>query len=624
MNFAPRPAALMFTTALVTVITLLACAPALANDDRMAGTKRTPPPAVEKTAPETAPKTAEKTDEASAADASVKTARTIEPPKPSLDIKMDRKALESLGPLTNPLRGGLGNDMWADTPRPVVQEFLPLLPEGQTIWPAQWLARRVLLSNGDVGMMKNDRTPPEGEDLFTLRLEKLLAVGAYKDAAALYRQLVGTPLHDRMIRAGILALLEDGQPAQACLEALAAQQKPQLSEKDFFWPQIDAVCSFVVARAPRTIDDPNFTKMDFRALETRIARDVPGSKILSMLIGRDYYRHTISNAEDMAALSTLERAVLKGLGRFDYSRLKLRRISTIPAPVLMTMADDADMAANSRLILNVEAAARGLLTPDQLGALYKALAAKSGAPGLVVSYANAVKTENRANRNAIIAGLLNGERRQGLPTPLLPVAQMVNDVNPAELSQNARENGLLVMLQAGITPSERWVENWLAAESPAGSGDSRKSREIVLLYLANLVLENLPTNSVPFSDEQLKIVFKDEISKDSLLLWAVFSGLGRSDQLHNIESFDAYEKHLDLTAPTDYVMPSGSLLEKIRDAAQNGRLGETALLASVALNNDLERLHPGVVQEVLRSLETVGLKEEARNMALGVILGLKQ
>jgi len=626
-------------TTLLTGATWLATQTAYAND-RMAGSKPDPAPQQVEETPdskkdEAAPKAAKKAKETPAAasekpvaDDTVKetesvkaSAQIISPLKPAAGEMMDRRALESLGPLTNPLRGGLGNDMWADTPRSVVQDFLPLLPDGKTIWPAQWLARRVVLSNGDVTMMKNDKTPAEGQDLFTLRLERLLAMGAYADAAALYRLIEGNPLHDRMVRAGILALLQNGQASQACLEALAVKTKPSLSEKDLFWAQIDGVCTYVQAQSARNIKDTGFSKINLQGLNNLVAREIPGSKVLSTLVNRDNYRHNISSADDMAELTTLERAALRGLGRFDYSRLKLKKLHLVSAPVLMTMASDPNMTVNLRLALNVEAAARGLITPDQLGTLYKTLSETTGAPGLTASYANAAKAANNANRTSIVAGILNFERRQPLPTALLPFASMVNEVNPTGLSANALENGLLVMLQAGITPSEKWVSSWLAADSAV----SRKSRETVLLYLANLVPENLPTNSVAFTAEQLNTVFKPEITKDSLILWAVFSGLGRTDQLHNIDNPDAYEKHLDLTVSTDYVMPSGSLVEKIRDAAQNGRLGETALLASVALNNDnLEQIHPGVIQEVLRSLETVGLKEEARNMALGVILSLKQ
>jgi hypothetical protein len=163
-------------------------------------------------------------------------APVINTPRPRTGQTMDRAAMESLGPLTNPLKGGLGNDMWAGSARSVVQEFVPQLPTGDTFYPAQLLARRVLLSNGDVTMMRNDKSGADEQDLFTQRLEKLLEIGAYDDAVKLYTLIEGEPGHDRLARAGVMALLHGGFPAQACLEARAAHKDTTTqSENDIFW-----------------------------------------------------------------------------------------------------------------------------------------------------------------------------------------------------------------------------------------------------------------------------------------------------------------------------------------------------------------------------------------------------
>lgn len=553
-------------------------------------------------------------------------APVINTPRPRTGQTMDRATMESLGPLTNPLKGGLGNDMWAGSARSVVQEFVPQLPTGNTFYPAQLLARRVLISNGDVTMMRNDKSPAEGQDLFTQRLEKLLEIGAYDDAVKLYTLIEGEPGHDRLARAGVMALMHGGVPAQACLEARAAHKDtaPQ-SENDIFWSQINAICMFVQAQSVRAVKDAGFTKDDLATFDKAAATDIPGSKLLTMLVNRPDYRYSIGSPDDITELSNLERAVFKGMGRLDYSRLKIKKMYAIPATTLMTMAGDPNMPANLRLAVNIEAASRGLIDTDGLAALYMTLSENAPATTLTGRYAAITKaTATKAEKAAIIAALLEtrGEGRNSeLPSHLLPFSQMIAESTPDGLSPAALQMGLNAILQAGIVPSERWVTAWLTSES----GDSKKTRNEVLLYLANLVPENLPTNSVGFADDQVKPVFTPPESLESLRIWAVFDGLGRTEALKNLVDPAFYEKHVDLTLTTDYVMPSDSLLEKLRDAAQNGRLGETALLASVALNSGYpDKIHPGVVKEVLKSLETVGLKEEARHMALGVVMGLKQ
>lgn len=620
---------------------------ALAANDRMAGSKpkiEEPAEAVIEAPAKKETKAAKKTPEVlgpqkpetkseakteepktESAPAPVK-APVINTPRPRTGQTMDRSAMESLGPLTNPLKGGLGNDMWAGSARSVVQEFVPQLPVGHTFYPAQLLARRVLISNGDVTMMRNDKSPAEGQDLFTQRLEKLLEFGAYDDAVKLYTLIEGEPGHDRLARAGVMALLHGGFPAQACLETSAAKQVTKShSENDHFWAQINAICLFVQAQSVRAVKDAGFSKEELAAHDKAAANDVPGSKLLTMLVNRTDYRYSIGNPDDMSELSNLERAVFKGMGRLDYSRLKIKKMHAVPATTLMTMAGDPNMPANLRLAVNIEAAARGLIDTDGLAALYMTLSENAPATSLTGRYAAISKaTATRAEKAAIIAALLEtrvDSRNSGLPTHLLPFTPMIAQSSPEGLSAAALETGLYAILQAGIVPSERWVTAWLSAES----GDSKKTRDQVILYLANLVPENLPTNSVGFADEQVKPLFTPPESAESLRIWAVFDGLGRTEQLKNLGDSGFYEKHIDLTHITDYVMPSDSLLEKLRDAAQNGRLGETALLASVALNNGYpDKIHPGVVKEVLKSLETVGLKEEARHMALGVVVGLKQ
>ena len=117
----------------------------------------------------------------------------VNTPQPRTGKIMKRVDMESLGPLVNPLKGALGNDMWDGTARSTVQTFLPELPAGNTLRTVQLLTRRVLLSDGDAKLLRNDTAPKDGEDIFTLRLEKLLEMGAYKDAFDLYTLIRGEP-----------------------------------------------------------------------------------------------------------------------------------------------------------------------------------------------------------------------------------------------------------------------------------------------------------------------------------------------------------------------------------------------------------------------------------------------
>jgi hypothetical protein len=548
-------------------------------------------------------------------------APVVNTPTPSTGVTMATREMESLGPLTNPLLGSLGNDMWDGSGRAAIHRYIQELPDGSPIRAAQYLTRRVLLTNGDAKMLRNDAAVPEGEDLFTLRIEKLLAIGGYKDAVDLYTLIEGEPSHDRLARAGIIALMFGGAPAQACLEAHAAHRSrlPQ-PDADVFWPQIDALCTFIKRQSAQNVA-PNETIR--AALSKEEAAPLDSSKVLSALVNRSNYRHPISTPEDFESLSQMERAVLRGLGRFDYSRLKTQRIDQVAAQNLMLIATDPNVPEATRFTFTMEAARRGLMDAAQLGDFYLSLAAnRDDALGIQGQYLALTRADKAPARAAIVKNLL--ETLDGGETALLallPFAASVPEVNPAGLSQKTIENGLRLMMQAGVLPPARWVRAWLAAEA----GDSEKNREKTLLYLANLLPENLPTESTPFPEDAVKSVLQPPESAEALEIWSLFSGLRRTNALHNVVDTAVYEKLIDLTAPNDYVMPRDGLVEKIREAARNGRLGEVALLSSVVLKDyKTGSTHPGVLKVLLESLETVGLKEEARHIAMGVMLGSKQ
>lgn len=547
----------------------------------------------------------------------------VNTPKPNTGKTMDIRAMESLGPLSNPLLGSLGDDMWDGTRRSAVVEWLPQLPQGDVIRPMQLLARRLLLTNGDVRMLRGDQPPAAELDLLTLRLEKLLDMGAFQDAVDLYTLIEGEAAHDRLARAGIMALFSAGYPAQACLEIRAAHRTVHpMADAERFWPWMDATCAFVQAQSVRAVRDPDLIRVSAQTLPDGMADAVADLPALSALLRRSDYRHSIATPKDLKDLHPVERAVLRGLGRLDYSRLKLRSaLDDVDAPVLMTIATDRNAPAAIRTDLMIEAARRGLVTPDMLGAFYLSL--EGTGSGVAARYAAYNTAEQGRARNGILGDILDSPLTAE-PVALLPFAAGVPDLNPANLSQKQIEAGLELMLEAGMLPPARWVRAWLAGES-SESSDSVKNRKKVILYLANLLPENLPTDSIPFPDETLTPVFESPESAEAREIWALFSGLRRANALHNAADPKVYEKLVDLTVHDDYVMPVDGLMNQIRDAARQGRIGETVLLGAVALKGHTTGTnHPAIFTELLVSLDTVGLKEEARHLALGVMLGFKQ
>jgi hypothetical protein len=64
-------------------------------------------------------------------------------------------------------------------------------------------------------------------------------------------------------------------------------------------------------------------------------------------------------------------------------------------------------------------------------------------------------------------------------------------------------------------------------------------------------------------------------------------------------------------------MPSPALWHGLRDAAANGRLGETVLLSLIALSEGgVAETNLLSLSAVIESLREVGLREESRKLAL--------
>ncbi|WP_435641957.1 hypothetical protein [Micavibrio aeruginosavorus] len=586
-------------------------APAFA-DDRMAGTPGgvNRPAVVKKEKPDATE--AQKKQEQ-------EQAQTVKftPPATSLP-KFSYKVLESYGTLSDPLGTTLGVDMWAGSSRSTIVKEIPNLPTGYTVATLQDMTLRLLLTQADSGFINGDVAPEKGNDLMTLRLQKLLDIGAYKSAMDLYTQIAGEPYHEKLARVGITSMLYSGETGLACLEFRAVQKRMMDNAADMsaddtvWWTAMAPICDAIQARMINPKAD------DFKIDEAALGN----SKILTQLLSRKDFKLSISEAEDFAALNGLERSVLASLRRYDYNRLKLRDVAAVDGAVLMIMVEDPTMPARLRAPLMAEALRRGLVHTDRLVALYEDATIDGGPLGSVAQSWRSIKGASKATIDGTLPGLMNFDAR----TPVAayyPFAESLSKASPEGFSGRALDNGLRVMMLAGVTPPERWVKAWNARESVSESLPS----ESYELGAAIAVSGNNSRLLDIFNGDAAKARFTTPESQKDKEILAVFSGLGTENVLHNVGAPDAYEKLFDLTAPNDYVMPSGGLLEQLGRAAEDQRLGETVLIASVILNDMArapDKVHPGVVREVLRSLVTVGFKKEAHDLAIAVTLGLDE
>jgi hypothetical protein len=107
-------------------------------------------------------------------------------------------------------------------------------------------------------------------------------------------------------------------------------------------------------------------------------------------------------------------------------------------------------------------------------------------------------------------------------------------------------------------------------------------------------------------------VAPDDLARHRVLLRVLFQALGTSDSL-------AWTELIGTSPPVvgGQPAPDAALLYALSEASEFGRLGETVLLALVALGEaGPGGSDPLVLHEVVAALARVGLEDEARMLAI--------
>ena len=195
---------------------------------------------------------------------------------------------ESFGLLTAE-QGGFGVEMWRGTPRELVAQLLPALPETPRLAAQHSLIRRLLSSTAPAPHALSE-TQMADMSLLGVRIEKLARIGALSEAARL-ATLTGLRHNDPAIpKAQAQAHLLLGETGAACTTV-----RNQLGKsEDVFWQKLAAYCDAMrgdankagfalsLLREQAVEEDPAFELMMDQLLGTPPA-DVPEPLALTNL-----------------------------------------------------------------------------------------------------------------------------------------------------------------------------------------------------------------------------------------------------------------------------------------------------------------------------------------------------
>lgn len=583
-----------------------------ADDDRMAGSspvsvarpeEKEEPAAEEKPA---APGDAQPETPAAQADGGEGDA--VEKSGGSLPSDMDE--IESTGTY----EGSWKDRLWSGLSHADIEALLREAPNATPYASVNGLVRRLLIARSDASRI--DGRPEPGRDLLTLRLEKLMEAGAFTEAADLYKAMDAAPYHERLAQAGMLALLHSRQPAVACIEQRIMQKNGGFGSQGF-WPAVSRLCDYMMTGKPQT--------------------GAAGGKVLKKTVADKNFRYTLRRPGDLGALAPLEKAAIFADDRVGYENFSpFQREKITPAAISLFLADP-NLPQETRLDLFPAALRRGIRTKEDLADWYESIdfpAVKDPAttPQTADTLENWKKlpflyqlsARDDAKAAARIAGMVLSFLRARGAEALelgLPFASVVAEADPSSLPAESIRSALRLMAESGQKMPLAWQKK-LSTLIEKKENTSRK-KDLFMWVAARL---NAPAE---IENKDMTTYFSPETSgfseNEQKILKIVYEKLDKLQELHNYTDVNGDTPVTGLTADDDYVMQFKSLIERLKKARDEKRIGEVVLLSSVILRDmPPETINAGALAEVVDAYISVGLTNEARELTEEVLLGLSR
>ena len=496
-------------------------------------------------------------------------------------------------------RGGFGIDMWVSTGLGLLERTLPSLPMGTDSPAMQDLARRLLLSDA-----RAPRGEGSGRNLLAIRIERLVAGGETEAANQLIALAAARDGDPALARAEVDGLLLAGDNAGACAR---------------------------IGDAVRDDDDPFWLKgLTFcRALRAERA---------TARLAVDLLRE-LGETEDEAffalvrALNGDETARVESLVEATPLHLAMMRAANLPIPadavagappaVLRAIAAAPNTIPDVRLDAAERAAAAGVLPAARVAQIYGGFVFEAE------SVAGAIETARFAEgswSNALLyrLGLERGDavgrtevaqafvrrarERGGFITAAHIMEPMIATLEPSGALDFAIADLVPALLATGEAEA---AATWFARADAA-----------VAMSLWPLMQIALPPEAMPLGAAAPGAWWRaqaglpaDERSARAALVFTLLEALG-----HEIAA-DDWEPLFEgrLMVATD--MPAAALWRGLGAAAAAGAVGETVLMALLALGEaGPAGAHPTMLGAVVDALRRVGLEAEARSVALEAVL----
>ncbi len=399
---------------------------------------------------------------------------------------------------------------------------------------------------------------PRGTDLLTVRMEKLNSLGAFDEAAALYRQIPGKPYHVRQVKSGIISLLGSGRVEEACIDIFSFSRYFDDAELQ---TKMKQACENRFSGSHKTGDgnkNHNIFKIDMDTLETMSLLE------LSLLVNKgktNTINFTLS--EDYA----------------DYSQISLGKTALL-------LTHDG-LPENIRLKLALLSYKSGFFKLEDLENTYKTVSAN----GLNGEWANIITTFKALNKDkgpalyeisdAVIE--LFKKRFSGTDKAVSSMAYhpFARYIQPFTFEQLDSEQKIFTLyILAGAMKNGAFGKEIILRhlKTDTLSLDRKESFSLLTSFLIQPQdKDSTKSHSVlhEFLKQEKASADKKDLpdtssSNDSALFY--------TDLVYDILEELTYEKHNRLTLPQDYVMHLYGINNFIDFAIKTNNVGQLALL----------------------------------------------
>lgn len=533
------------------------------------------------------------------------------------------RAIETAGTLTDVESGQISSNIWSGLGRSDALLLVSALPDRYASPTYYDIARRFLLS--DAPSLSADKvdpkapvaTDPDRPDMLIARLDKLMGMGAIKDAETLYDKVVPgiSPNFDLAYRSLQILMLR-GQLSAACLDIQAMNKIHGANPR---WLELNRLCRIQfsgVAERNKLLADAEF-------------KEYP--RLGDFLRGR--------NLGNLRNLTTEELAFAVGIGLVNETTLnqltsKAGTLSPLLLSVLYHM--DTEQARPEKACLAIEAARRGMIGTRDLIALYEGPHYASDLllknldvppsgdvhPCMIpsVMYQRIASNKEPAVRNAMIRQAM--DVMQGLPDAAFwPMAVYFNEL---DVRSTANKKYLwratrIIAYEKDELPKE-WASGWggPSKEVTGGRGVS-PFWPVQAIVTPELGSEGqLDLWRAQWPSEAARVASRDPAIP--LLLGQSLAPIAPANGKNPKTNLGDYENIFPLTFSRSYAMPSYGLTQRLADVIEKQQTGQSVALLLIGYGAiPPDQVIPHQMALVIDGLNKAGLARYARRFALEVL-----